>query len=61
MDPLEHFSMIDNTWSKSVNSGYIEPKPKGTEGVSALISEMEKEIKIQQTSDNLVDEDTRSS
>jgi hypothetical protein len=27
--------MIDNTWASGPASGYIEPKPKGTEGVSA--------------------------
>jgi hypothetical protein len=27
--------MINNTWAKGPADGYIEPKPKGTEGVSA--------------------------
>ena len=50
--------MIDNTHASGPASGYIEPKPKGTEGVSALASKMEEEIENQQTSDGLVDEDT---
>jgi hypothetical protein len=32
---LEHFLMIENTGASGPASGYIEPKPKGTEGVSA--------------------------
>jgi hypothetical protein len=32
---LEHFLMIDNTHASGPASGYIEPQPKGTEGVSA--------------------------
>ena len=55
---LEHSLMIDNTHASGPASGYIEPKPKGTEGVSALASKMEEEIENQQTSDGLVDEDT---
>ena len=35
MVTLEHFLVVDNTWAKGVNSGYIPPQPKGTEGVSA--------------------------
>jgi len=31
---LEHF-LMDNTWAKSIESGYTSPQPKGTEGVSA--------------------------
>ena len=26
---------MDNTWAKSIESGYTSPQPKGTEGVSA--------------------------
>ena len=32
---LEHFLMIENTGASGPASGYIEPKSKGTEGVSA--------------------------
>jgi hypothetical protein len=32
---LEHFLIMDNTWAKSIESGYTSPQPKGTEGVSA--------------------------
>ena len=32
---LEHSLMIDNTHASGPASGYIEPQPKGTEGVSA--------------------------
>jgi hypothetical protein len=51
---LVHSLMIDNTWAGGCSSGYISPQPKGTEGVSALLSKMQEEIENQQTSDSLI-------
>jgi hypothetical protein len=31
--------MIENTWATGPASGYVPPKPKGTEGVSAIEEE----------------------
>jgi hypothetical protein len=45
--------MIDNTWAKGPASGYIEPQPKGTEGVSAT----EQTNKLDKTLDDWWDSD----
>ena len=39
--------MIDNTHASGPASGYIEPKPKGTEGVSAVFMSQEEAYKPQ--------------
>jgi hypothetical protein len=39
--------MIDNNHASGPASGYIEPKPKGTEGVSALTMDQEEAYKPQ--------------
>jgi hypothetical protein len=44
--------MIENTWATGPASGYVPPKPKGTEGVSATTNEFGKTLQEWWNSDS---------